>query len=65
MFHALKEFAGQFDCVQRSRIFIYFSLEQGPNSFVYRPPAQRASRDESDVFIAKGDLFDLSSTGRG
>jgi hypothetical protein len=35
-------------------------LEQGPNSYIYRPLAPRASSDQSDVFIEKSDLFGLS-----
>jgi hypothetical protein len=60
--HALKELVGQFDCVQRSLIFIYVGLEQGPNSFIYRSSSPRASRDQSDLFIEKGDFSDLSFT---
>jgi hypothetical protein len=31
---------------------------EGPNSYIYRLSAPRASRDQSDVFIEKGELFD-------
>ena len=54
---ALNELCGQFDWVQRSLIFIYVGLEQGPISFVYRPSAPRASRDQIDAFNAKGALL--------
>jgi hypothetical protein len=57
MFHALKDLVGQFDCIQRSLIFIYVGLEQGPNSFIYRPSSPRASRDQFDLFIEKGDFL--------
>ena len=51
--------------VQRSLIFIYVGLEQGPiSSFVYRPSAPRASRGQIDVFIAKRGL-DFSSADPG
>jgi hypothetical protein len=50
------EFFDQFDWVQRSLIFIYVGLEQGPISFIYRPFAPPASRDQNDAFIAKGGL---------
>jgi hypothetical protein len=43
--------------VQRSLIFIYVGLEQGPISFIYRAYAPRASRDQIDAFIAKGGLL--------
>ncbi len=56
---------GQFDCVQRSLIFIYVGLEQGPNSFIYRPSSPRASRDQSDLSIEKGDFSELSLTASG
>jgi hypothetical protein len=55
MSHTLKDLVGQFDCVQRSLIFIYVGLEQGPNSFIYRPSSRCASRDQSGLFIEKGD----------
>jgi len=51
---ALNELCGQFDRVQRSLIYIYVGLEQGPISFIYRPFAPRASRDKIDAVIAKG-----------
>jgi hypothetical protein len=57
MSHTLKDLVGQFDCIQRSLIFIYVGLEQGPNSFIYRPSSPRASRDQFDVFIEKGDFL--------
>ena len=55
MSHAMEEPVGQFDCVQRSLIFIYGGQEQGPNSFIYRSSAPRASRDQSDLFMAKDE----------
>jgi hypothetical protein len=54
---ALNELCGQFDWVQRSLIFIYVGLEQGPIGFIYRPSAPRASRDQIDALIAKGGLL--------
>jgi len=65
MSHALEELVGQFDCVQRSLIFVYVGLEQGAEQLTYRRSALRASRDKSDLFIEKGDLFALSSIGPG
>jgi len=65
MSHTLKDLVGQFDCVQRSLIFIYVGLEQGPNSFIYRASSPRASRDQSDLFIENGDFSDLSFTASG
>jgi hypothetical protein len=63
MSHALKDLVGQFDCVQRSLIFIYVGLEQGPNSsFIYRPSAPRASRNQSDLFIEKGDFSEVNDS---
>jgi hypothetical protein len=35
MSHALKDLLGQFDGVQRSLIFIYVGLEQGPTAVLY------------------------------
>jgi hypothetical protein len=55
--NALNELCRQFDWVQRSPIFIYVGLEQGPISFIYRPSAPQASRDQIDAFIAKGSLL--------
>jgi hypothetical protein len=62
MSHVLKELFGQFDWVQRSLIFIYVGLEQRPISYIYRPSVPRASRDQTDVFIAKGGLMSSSYT---
>jgi hypothetical protein len=36
MSHTLKDLVGQFDCVQRSLIFIYVGLEQGPRNALTR-----------------------------
>jgi hypothetical protein len=55
---ALNEIYGQFDRVQRSLIFVYVGLEQGPISFIYRSSAPRASRDQIGAFIAK-DVYGL------
>jgi hypothetical protein len=54
---ALNEICGQFDWAQRSLIFIYVGLEQGLISFIYRPFVPRASSDQLDAYIAKGDLL--------
>jgi hypothetical protein len=54
--NALNELCRQFDWVQRSLIFIYVGLEQGPISFIYHPSALRASRNQIDASIAKGGL---------
>ena len=54
---ALNEICGQLDWVQRSLIFIYVGLKQELISFIYRPFAPRASRDQIDAFIAKGGLL--------
>jgi hypothetical protein len=36
---------------------MYVGLEQGPNSFIYRRCAPRASRNQSDLFIEKGEIL--------
>jgi hypothetical protein len=51
----LEELLGQFDQAQRSLVSAW---SKGPNSYIYRLCAPRASRDQSDVIIEKGWLFD-------
>ena len=46
MFHALEELVGHVDRLQQSLLFTHFRLEQGPISFIYRPSAPRASRNQ-------------------
>jgi hypothetical protein len=57
MSHALEELVGHVDRLQRSLLFTHFRLEQGPISFIYRPSASRASRNQIDAFIAKRGLL--------
>jgi hypothetical protein len=57
MFHALEELVGHVDRLQQSLLFTHFRLEQGPISFIYRPSAPRASRNQIDAFIAKRGLL--------
>jgi hypothetical protein len=54
---ALEELVGHVDRFQRSLLFTHFRLEQGPISFIYRPSAPRASRNQIDVFIEKRRLL--------
>jgi hypothetical protein len=53
----LEELVGHVDRLQRSQLFTYFRLDQGPISFIYRPSAPRASRNQIDAFIAKRVLL--------
>jgi len=57
---ACEELVGQFDLVQQSVHFIRVGLEQGPISCIYGPSAPDASRNQSDLFVAKCVPFDFS-----
>jgi hypothetical protein len=61
---ALNELCGQFDWVQRSLIFIYVGLEQGPISFIYRHPRHGRQGIKSTHSSRKAVCL-LSSTGLG
>jgi hypothetical protein len=58
MSHALKELLGQFDCIQRSPIFLYVGLEQGPTSSYIAHPhhARQGSNPTYSSRKAKVDL---------
>jgi hypothetical protein len=56
MSHALKELVGQFDCVQRSLLFIFVGLEQGRTALYIAHP-RHARQGINPTYLLRKAIF--------